>query len=44
MVRCLGYLKRVVQGMGWTLHVFNIRQTDWEEIRSTKVVAGAGII
>jgi hypothetical protein len=41
MVRCLGRLKRGPQS--WMFHIVNIRPTDWEEIRWTKQIAGAGI-
>lgn len=42
MVRVLGRLKRVVKGAGWVLEVLNVRKTDWEEVRWTKRIAGAG--
>ncbi|EPE25408.1 hypothetical protein GLAREA_01320 [Glarea lozoyensis ATCC 20868] len=36
-VRCLGRLKKDAKtSSGWLLHIINIRQTDWEEIRWTK--------
>jgi hypothetical protein len=45
MVRCLGRLKRVIAGPpGWMLHIINIRATDWEEVRWTRKVAGAGMM
>lgn len=44
MVRCLGRLKRVISGPpGWMLYIVNIRPTDWEEVRWTKQIAGAGM-
>lgn len=42
MVRCLGRLKRKLKGNGWVMHVINIRKTDWEEVRWTKRIVGAG--
>jgi len=42
MVRVLGRLKRVIKGAGWVLEVVNVRKTDWEEVRWTKRIAGAG--
>jgi hypothetical protein len=42
MVRVLGQLRRVLVGVGWVLHVSQIRETDWEEVRWTKGIAGAG--
>jgi hypothetical protein len=45
IIRCLGWLKRVVDGKpGWIFHIINIRPTDWEEVRWTKKIAGAGEI
>jgi hypothetical protein len=45
MVRCLGRLKRVITGPpGWMLHIINIRPTDWEEVRWTRQIAGAGMM
>jgi hypothetical protein len=45
MVRCLGRLKRAIAGPpGWMLHIINIRATDWEEVRWTKRIAGAGMM
>jgi hypothetical protein len=42
MVRCLGRLRREKQNSsGWLLHIINIRQTDWEEIRWTKRIVSA---
>lgn len=44
MVRCLGRLNRTFAGPpGWILHILNIRETDWEEVRWTKGIAGAGM-
>ena len=44
MVRCLGRLKRIVAGPpGWMLYIINIRPTDWEEVRWTRQIAGAGM-
>jgi hypothetical protein len=45
MVRCLGRLKRVIAGPpGWMLYIINIRPTDWEEVRWTRKIAGAGMM
>jgi len=45
MARCLGRLKRDRKSnTGWLLHIINIRQTDWEEIRWTKRIVSAGLI
>lgn len=41
MVRCLGYLKRDYKNDAWLLHIINIRQTDWEEIKWTRGVVSA---
>jgi hypothetical protein len=43
MVRCLGRWKRMAVGTGWLFHIINIRTTDWEEVRWTKGIAGAGM-
>lgn len=43
-VRCLGRLRREIQDTGWVLHILNIRATDWEEIRHTKLIAEAGLL
>ncbi|KAF4621936.1 hypothetical protein G7Y89_g14408 [Cudoniella acicularis] len=44
MARCLGRLKRDKKsGTGWLLHIINIRETDWEEIRWTKRIVSAGV-
>ena len=42
MARCLGRLKRDSKSnTGWLLHIINIRETDWEEIRWTRrIVSG----
>lgn len=42
MARCLGRLKRDARShTGWLLHIINIRETDWEEIRWTKrIISG----
>ncbi len=42
MVRVVGKVKRVVQGRGYVMEITNIRKTDWEEIRYTKLVLGSG--
>jgi hypothetical protein len=45
MVRCLGRLKKTIAGRpGWMFHILNIRATDWEEVRWTKGIAGAGMM
>jgi hypothetical protein len=44
MVRCIGRIKRDLTRKCWMLHVINIRATDWEEVRHTKRIAGAGKI
>jgi hypothetical protein len=45
MVRCLGRLKRVTAGPpGWMLYIINIRPSDWEEVRWTRKIAGAGMM
>ena len=44
MTRCLGRLKRAIAGPpGWMLYIINIRPTDWEEVRWTRQIAGAGM-
>ncbi|KAH8684256.1 hypothetical protein BGZ60DRAFT_162855 [Tricladium varicosporioides] len=44
MVRCLGRLKRAKRDpTGWLLHIINIRETDWEEIRWTERIVSAGV-
>lgn len=44
MTRCLGRLKRIISGPpGWMLYIINIRPTDWEEVRWTRQIAGAGM-
>ena len=40
MVRCLGRLRTQVGGNGWMLHLDNIRQSDWEEVRWTRRIVG----
>ncbi|KFY82408.1 hypothetical protein V500_10571 [Pseudogymnoascus sp. VKM F-4518 (FW-2643)] len=40
MVRCLGRLRTQVGGNGWVLHLDNIRQSDWEEVRWTRRIVG----
>ncbi|KAH6679085.1 hypothetical protein B0J14DRAFT_579981 [Halenospora varia] len=43
MVRCLGRLKREKRAStGWLLHIINIRETDWEEIRWTERIVSTG--
>lgn len=44
MVRCIGRLKRDIRENEWMLYLANIRSTDWEEVRWTKMIAGAGIV
>ena len=45
MVRCLGRLKRIITGPpGWMLYIINIRPSDWEEVRWTRKIAGAGMM
>ncbi|CZR52250.1 uncharacterized protein PAC_02127 [Phialocephala subalpina] len=45
MARCFGRLKRDSQiSTGWLLDIINIRTTDWEEIRWTKRIVGAGLV
>jgi hypothetical protein len=44
MVRCMGRLKRVQKGRGWIFDIINIRATNWEEVRWTKRIAGAGMV
>jgi hypothetical protein len=45
LIRCLGRLKRVIAGPpGWMLYIINIRPTDWEEVRWTTQIAGAGMM
>jgi len=44
MTRCLGRLKRIISvPPGWMLYIINIRPTDWEEVRWTRQIAGAGM-
>ncbi|KAH8601115.1 hypothetical protein B0O99DRAFT_608000 [Bisporella sp. PMI_857] len=44
MARVLGRFKRDMNG-SWVLHIINIRQTDWEEIRWTKrIVSGDDLV
>ena len=38
MARCLGRFKRDLKNSVWVLHLINIRETDWEEIRWTKEI------
>ncbi|RDL37002.1 uncharacterized protein BP5553_04435 [Venustampulla echinocandica] len=43
MARCLGRLRRDQKSAtGWVLNIANIRETEWEEIRWTKRIVGAG--
>jgi hypothetical protein len=42
MTRCLGRFKRDLKNSVWVLHIINIRETDWEEIRWTKAIASHG--
>jgi hypothetical protein len=42
MARCLGRLKRDFKIGVWMLHIINIRETDWEEIRWTKEIVSHG--
>lgn len=43
MARCLGRFRRDKKSAtGWVLNVINIRETEWEEIRWTKRIVGAG--
>jgi ribosomal protein L17 len=43
MARCLGRLKRDARSpTGWLLHIINIRETDWEEIRWTRRIVSGG--
>ena len=42
MARCLGRFKRDVKNSVWVLHIINIRETDWEEIRWTKEIVSHG--
>ena len=38
MARCLGRFNRDLKNSTWLLHIINIRETDWEEIRWTREV------
>jgi hypothetical protein len=40
MARCLGRFTRDWKNHGWQLYIINIRETDWEEIRWTKLIVG----
>ena len=42
MARCLGRFKRDAKNSVWVLHIVNIRETDWEEIRWTKEIVSHG--
>lgn len=43
MVRCLGRLKKEKKSdTGWIFDIINVRGTDWEEIRWTKIIVDAG--
>ena len=42
MARCLGRFKRDLKNSVWVLHIINIRETDWEEIRWTKEIVNHG--
>jgi hypothetical protein len=42
MARCLGRFKRDVKSSVRVLHIINIRETDWEEIRWTKEIVSHG--
>jgi len=45
MARALGRFKRDARNACWILHIINIRETDWEEIKWTKrIVSGDDLL